>query len=184
MKTLCFTGHRKINGQYNGPAHVALRNHLADVVHRAADFGILNFISGGALGVDQLGAEAVIHEKGTRHPEINLIVARPFPSQACKWPAASQRRLAIIETHAFKVEDIFPDPYKVWKMQGRNVWMVNQSNIVIAVWDGKRSGGTWNCVEYAFECMKTQDMKLLVIHPTLLTETWYEGVKGGAANGQ
>ena len=61
------------------------------------------------------------------------------------------------------------DPYAVWKMQKRNIWMVDQSNVVVAVWNGEKSGGTYNCIKYAIEKKKP----VLVIHPTLLTETWY-----------
>ena len=70
---------------------------------------------------------------------------------------------------ADKVIDVSPDPYAVWKMQKRNIWMVDQSNVVIAVWDGKKSGGTYNCIKYAVG----KGLPVLVIHPTLLTETWY-----------
>lgn len=34
-------------------------------------------------------------------------------------------------------------------MQSRNEWMVNRSNIVIALWDGSEKGGTYNCLKYA-----------------------------------
>ena len=33
-------------------------------------------------------------------------------------------------------------------MQERNEWMVNNCDVLIAVWDGT-SGGTANCVKYA-----------------------------------
>lgn len=38
-------------------------------------------------------------------------------------------------------------------MQLRNKWMVDKSDIVIAVWDGSE-GGTNNCVQYATENKK------------------------------
>ena len=34
-------------------------------------------------------------------------------------------------------------------MQKRNKYMVDQSDLVIAVWDGKKVGGTWNTIKYA-----------------------------------
>ena len=169
MNTLCFTGHRKINGAYHGPAHTALRAHLIGVVNRAAEKGAVNFISGGALGVDTLGAQALLQVKQTAHKDINLIMARPFPSQASKWPQGAQNEFNRICGLAQQVIDVSQDPYAVWKMQKRNIWMVDQSNVVVAVWNGEKSGGTYNCIKYAIEKKKP----VLVIHPTLLTETWY-----------
>ena len=168
MNTLCFTGHRKIAGAYHGPAHVALRTTLIAVVKRACEKGFTNFISGGALGVDQIGAAAVLNVKQDGYPNIKLVVARPFPSQAVKWPAASQRSFNTMCASADVVKDVSPDPYAVWKMQKRNIWMVDQSNVVVAVWDGTKSGGTYNCIQYALGKKK----HVLVVHPTLLTETW------------
>lgn len=38
--------------------------------------------------------------------------------------------------------------YTHWCMNKRNEWMVDNSDLVIAVWDGTK-GGTANCVRYA-----------------------------------
>jgi uncharacterized phage-like protein YoqJ len=176
MQTLCFTGHRQINGLYHGPAFVALKNHLIGVVERAiTKYDVTNFISGLAMGVDTEAAEAVLYAQAGDYPDINLIGARPFPSMDAKWNAGTRARYAAIVANCDVVNDCFPDPYKVWKMQGRNIWMVNNSNIVVAVWNGVKKGGTWNCLEYAFSVQKKRAMKILVIHPTLLTEVVYSG---------
>jgi uncharacterized phage-like protein YoqJ len=45
-------------------------------------------------------------------------------------------------------------------MQKRNEYMVDNSDIVIAVWDGSK-GGTYNCVKYAEKLGK----KIIVINP-------------------
>ena len=34
-------------------------------------------------------------------------------------------------------------------MQQRNELMVNDSDMVLALWDGESAGGTWNCIQYA-----------------------------------
>ena len=59
-------------------------------------YGINTFISGGALGVDQWAAEAVVLLR-EEHPDIKLIIARPFPSQADKWPWESRMDHARLE---------------------------------------------------------------------------------------
>lgn len=49
------------------------------------------------------------------------------------------------------------------KMQKRNEYMVDNSDIVIAVWDGTK-GGTYNCVKYAQKLEK----KIIQINPKLI----------------
>ena len=46
-------------------------------------------------------------------------------------------------------------------MQIRNRWMVDNSDLVLAVFDGKKEGGTWNCVKYA----KSKNKEIVVIKP-------------------
>ena len=41
------------------------------------------------------------------------------------------------------------EPYKPKHMQLRNIYMVDKSDMVIAVYDGYSSGGTKNCIDYA-----------------------------------
>lgn len=38
-----------------------------------------------------------------------------------------------------------------YKMQVRNMFMVDVSSSMVAVWDGDKSGGTYNCVNYAIQ---------------------------------
>ena len=42
-----------------------------------------------------------------------------------------------------------------WLYQRRNEWMVDNGDILLAVWDGIEKGGTWNCIEYAVGQRKT-----------------------------
>ena len=34
-------------------------------------------------------------------------------------------------------------------MQKRNCYMVDKSELVLAIWNGKEQGGTWNTIRYA-----------------------------------
>lgn len=52
------------------------------------------------------------------------------------------------------------EEYAPYLMQKRNEYMVDLSDKVIAVWNGK-SGGTANCVKYA----KTVDKPIMLILP-------------------
>jgi uncharacterized phage-like protein YoqJ len=50
-------------------------------------------------------------------------------------------------------------------MQVRNQWMVDHAMVVMAVWDGKQSGGTWNCIQYA----RQRHRWMVQLHPQKLT---------------
>jgi uncharacterized phage-like protein YoqJ len=52
-------------------------------------------------------------------------------------------------------------------MQARNEWMVDNSNAMIAVWDGS-PGGTANTVKYA----QAKERPVLVIDPVKREEKW------------
>ena len=71
---------------------------LRGAIQRAANRGVVTFISGGVLGVDQWAAVIVIEMRteGQKHsPQgiggIKLIIARPFLSQPNRWPTEARR---------------------------------------------------------------------------------------------
>ena len=165
MPSVAFTGHRpeKIGG-YNENNKIAqgIKMVLAEHIEILISKGYNEFISGGALGIDTWAAEAVLEAKKT-HPEVRLIIARPFPSQDAKWPQESKYRFKAFCDKADEIIDVNPDPYAAWKMQKRNIFMCDRADLILAFWDGS-SGGTGNCVEYA----KAKGKRLLVIHPSTL----------------
>jgi uncharacterized phage-like protein YoqJ len=170
MKVLVATGHRRIGGTYDGPLHVALRGALIPTIRRAVDDGGFDkFISGMALGFDMAFAEAVLAVKD-EGANIHLIAGIPFPSQPRKWPAASVKRYNAILARIPEEQKfvISPDPYADWKMQKRNIWMIDQGHAVCAGWTGVTKGGTYNAVEYA----TNKGLPILVKHPTLFIENW------------
>lgn len=137
---ICGTGHRpdKLGGY--GPD---VTNSLITV---ARDWLIAYtpelVISGGALGWDQALAWAAYY---TKTP---FTLALPFPRFECKWPKASQDNLENLVAHAHKVKYVCEEGYAPWKMQVRNKWMVDNSDQVLALWNGT-DGGTANCIRYA-----------------------------------
>jgi len=172
IKAVCFTGHRpdKLGGYYGERAE-KIQNDvfdtLVDVITRAYNNGFHIFISGGALGVDQLAAEAVIHLRDEQKMPIRLVIAKPFPSQSCKWPKSAQNKFDILCEKADHVFNVSEDPYTPEKMTLRNEWMVNRSGCVVAVWNGCK-GGTGNCVDYARKMYKP----IHIINPYTLEERW------------
>jgi len=99
-------------------------------------------VSGMALGFDTALAQASLALG------IPLTAALPFESQAAKWPRASRLVWQSIIDRAQSVQIVTPGGYAAWKMQKRNEWMVDNSTLLLAYWDGS-PGGTSNCIDYA-----------------------------------
>lgn len=152
---IAITGHRphKLQNDYK------LESLLVQDI-KAKIIGIINNINetdnkvelvicGMALGIDTLFAKIAI--------ELNLplLAAIPFKGQELHWPVHSQNLYhAILSTYSKCTTYIVSEGgYAGFKMQKRNIWMVDQlkpetSDMLISVWDGSE-GGTKNCIEYA-----------------------------------
>lgn len=151
---ISFTGHRpnKLGG-FNIPNPTydfvvkSIRDLLIDLKPEKA-------ISGMALGVDQWAAEICL-ELG-----IPLTAAVPFVGQEKIWPVSSVVKFNEILDKATEKVIVSPGGYAAWKMQVRNQWMVDNSDKVIAVFDGSK-GGTGNCVEY----IKKVGKPLIIVDP-------------------
>jgi uncharacterized phage-like protein YoqJ len=88
---------------------------------------------------------------------IPFVAAVPFVGQEKRWPDGPKREYARLLRQADSVEVIAPGGYEPFKMHLRNHWMVNNSNKLVALWNGDRDGGTFRCVEYA----KTQNRPII-----------------------
>lgn len=110
-------------------------------------------ITGMALGVDQWAAEVCVEEK------IPFCAALPFAGQERLWPDKSKAVYSFLLSFAAEVVHVSGPDYAAWKFQKRNEYVVDNCQILLAVWDGT-SGGTANCVKYAHKirrCMERFD---------------------------
>jgi uncharacterized phage-like protein YoqJ len=137
------TGHRphKLGGY--GDDRMEL---LIGIAETAID-GYGKVISGMALGWDTAVAIAAVR-KG-----IPFIAAVPFIGQESRWPEESRNVHNNLLDLASEVVIISPGGYTVEKMQVRNEWMVDRSDVILALWDGS-PGGTGNCIRYAIRKKK------------------------------
>ena len=162
MKTCCVTGNRpqKFPWKYGkGSKH---KKYLADMAQQIDDLlgdGYLHFISGGALGVDQDFAEAVLRAKRIYKP-ITLEIVVPCRTQAVLWSKAARLRYFSILERADKVI-VLSEEYTSFCMQRRNEYMVDKSDLVLAFWNGEESGGTWQTINYAKRKHKSIKINLL-----------------------
>ena len=162
-KVCCFTGHRpsKLKGYDPKDNRDLLWEVYKKIEIHIEDKGVTTFISGMALGIDMWAAKMVLRAKQD-YPDLNikLICAIPCKNHASKWNAQSQKEWQSIIDQADEVFYVSEEEYKPYLMQKRNVWMVDNSDYIIAVWDGS-NGGTGNCVKYA----QKEDKQIIIIKP-------------------
>ena len=99
-------------------------------------------ISGMALGWDQELARAAVDLN------IHTVAALPFENHHSIWPHWQIERYINLLSNCNEVIKVCEGGYEKWKMQKRNEWMVDNSDKVLALWNGS-VGGTNNCVTYA-----------------------------------
>lgn len=152
---MAVTGRRpkQLLGGYNlkdGPNAIlrVLFEHLID--EALADYEQVVCISGMALGVDTIFALATLKAKELHGERVKLVCAVPFTDQASKWPEKSQRLYSAILQRSDGVVNTSGDKtYKARYMHQRNEWMVDNCDILLAVWEGLEEGGTYECIKYA-----------------------------------
>ncbi len=91
---------------------------------------------------------------------IPFIAAVPFLGQESCWPKQTKDKYFDLLSKAESKVIVCEGNYAAWKMQKRNQYMVDNSDILIAVYDGT-SGGTQNCVNYA----NTKTKQIIFINP-------------------
>lgn len=153
MKKCCITGHRPqtLNklmkyDDFNDINFMEYVDIMRYVVYKCLKEGFDYFITGGAIGVDLDFAEMVLHTR--KNDDIKLEVAVPCKNQDLKWRQSDKERYKDILSNAEYINQI-SEKYTPDCMQKRNEYMVNNSELVIAFWNGEEKGGTWNTIQYA-----------------------------------
>ena len=101
-------------------------------------------ITGMALGIDTLFAMICIMLG------IPFTAAVPCSNQDSMWPVKAKELYHKILSRAATVYYVTIGNYTRACMQDRNEWMVDNCDVLIAVWDGS-NGGTKNCIDYAIK---------------------------------
>jgi len=167
--TACFTGRRpqKLSCGFDEghPAAFAIKTKLYKLTRGLiVKKGVTRFMSGMALGTDFWGAEIVMELKND-YPQIALEAVIPCRNQSAVWKTEHKKRYNDILSRCDKVT-ILQEKYTSDCMVKRNRYMADKSNYVLAVWDGKNTGGTWSTIKYAVENKKsvyyvdTKDFKM------------------------
>jgi len=131
------------------PRCFALKREIDDTILRLADSGIRHFLCGMARGSDTYFCEAVLKLRAQR-PEITLEAAIPCEEQAARWRESDRRRYFELVAQC-DIETYVSRQYTRDCMTKRNRYMVDNSSVIVAVYDGK-FGGTMHTIEYAARC--------------------------------
>ena len=140
-KTCCVTGHRDIPEEQIDNVKQSLERE----VDRAIRDGFTSFLSGFAEGTDLLFAE-IVAERIAKNPALKLIAAIPY-RRRLDTLQKSERTKALIDLCAeiyVASEGYHPSVYAK-----RNRYMVERSDRVIAVYDGREKGGTVGTIRLA-----------------------------------
>lgn len=149
--TCCVTGHRP-SGFYfpretTCPLYTEYLKKLNSLIEELILLNHTDFITGMADGADIDFAMEVLNLK-KHYPHITLEAAIPCPIyNANNRTSYHKSRDYIIESCDNK--SVLSDHYHRGCMDKRNRYMVDKSDVVIAIWNGSQSGGTWNTIQYA-----------------------------------
>ncbi|MGL4571726.1 MAG: SLOG family protein [Clostridium sp.] len=178
IQTIGFTGSEpnKLWGySLQHPKYIILKERLRDEIINImnnSDADKFHFICGGALGFDTLSAQVILLLKEEFKNQISLEIAVPYKDQPNKWFSKVDvdmynliNSMADFVTEVDRIENYQRTRVKVglhnsFKLQLRNEYIVDKSNLLIALYDGSK-GGTHNCVTYA----KKRNKNILIINP-------------------
>lgn len=145
-KTCCVTGHRDIPDEQIDNIKYALRREIV----KAVSDGYTGFMTGFADGADQYFAEIVV-ELQADFPDLRLIAVLPYRKRADSLAARQQTKALL---HACADVVIIQEDYKPNVYAKRNRYMVEHSDRVIAVYDGREKGGTVNTIRLTHSLKK------------------------------
>lgn len=140
---VCFAGHRpekltRSERSIKKELEIQIRLAIADVLNV--------FITGMARGVDIWAAQIVLKLRDEGYPA-KLICACPYDGFEIGWEQEWQKQYKNILVTADFVKYVCTG-YSRSCFQARNEWMVNHAAVVIAVFNGNKSG-TKNTIDHA-----------------------------------
>lgn len=167
----CFTGHRPEHLPWlyheDDPRCKKLKKVLYNTVEQAIIDGYKNFYCGMARGIDTLCAETVL-ELSVKFPDVKLHAVLPCPGQSDNW-LENDRAVykGLLEKCSSKV--LVSPFYTDTCMLARNRYMVDNSERLIAVWNGYFRGGSAYTVRYAkkqskeIHLIRTADLSISIL---------------------
>lgn len=156
MISIAVTGHRpdKLWGyDLNHPKYKELESlimkEIAKIILEHQFENPIECISGMALGVDTIFAKAVLKMRMEAPESIRLIAAVPCIEQDKLWRGNDKTTYKNILSLSDEVVHVSKEPYTKGCMNARNQYMIDRCNVLLAVWNGDKIGGTADAVKRA-----------------------------------
>lgn len=160
-ETANLTGHRPMSLPWrydeSKQSCINFKTEIKKIFENAINYGLKNFLTGMAEGFDMIGTEILLELR--KKYEIKVIAIIPCLGQEIKWSPIQQQRYKTILSKCDDVVILSEFYYKNC-MNDRNKYMVDNSSVCIACWNGKPSG-TANTIRFA----KNNGNKVRVINP-------------------
>jgi len=160
--TCCFSGYRPEKlpwGENEADERCReLKRRLFHITEALFDAGYRHFMCGMARGCDIYYCEAVLMLRDI-YPEVTVEAVLPCPEQADKWSDSWRDRYFGLISLCDR-ETLISARYTSGCMQRRNRYMVDNSAVIITVYDGL-SGGTMTTRKYA----TAQGLEIIDLRP-------------------
>lgn len=153
IQTCCVTGHRDIPAGKRGDIRQALRKEI----EAAISDGCIRFISGFADGVDLIFAD-IIAEMKKENEALELEAAIPYRQRFFHLLQNQESNPLVLSC---TVIGIHSEKCTKHCYMTRNRFMVSHSDRVIAVYDGRSTGGTLSTIRFAHNIKK--DVRVIPI---------------------
>lgn len=145
MKTITFTGNRDIDIT-NTDLMWRLHNHLEDFINK----GFTHFQNGLCYGADLTFCKSINKHK-EKYPHIKLIGFIPHLNQSKLWSEENKKLYNKILETLDEIIQVTDSEYTAYAMHLRNDKMLDSCSQVLALWTGKKEGGTWSTIQKSLE---------------------------------
>lgn len=168
---IALTGHRppKLAGyDYKNKFYINLYKKLNHIIEKALEeYSKLELHSGMALGADTIWAKSIIDMKKKYPDRIIFIADVPSMEQYKLWFPESKELWEKLIAYADEIRTY--DDKNIGKsyayiLNARNWGMIEPCEILIAIYNGDKTGGTANAVKYG----KSKNKKIIYIPPDTL----------------
>ena len=161
--TACFSGHRSFKLPWGNNEedirYKKVKIRLEKIVEKTIHEHYDTFLCGMALGFDTMAAETVLSLK-KKYPYMKLVGVLPCKNQDLKWSNRDKLRYRELLGQLDETRCLYDTYCGVKCMIDRDRYMVNNSSLLIALYDGI-PGGTRATIEYA----EKQGLEIKIIKP-------------------
>lgn len=141
-------------------SNLALQDILLTSFKKVAEINKLhpiNIYLGGDLGTDQIAFFAAKRFRELNPTLVKIILCIPYIGFDSKWSVANKNELSkeihecdkLIVVDTDIVEEKYMSNNLFIKCNKRSEFMIDKSNLLLAVFDNIKTGDTYNCIQYA-----------------------------------